>query len=167
MPGLGTQPTTDDIAGYTGVDQKVLSRTMEDAPPNTVIHMDDLPWVAWIDPKTGEKNTKVISKPLLPEEERYGAAIVWTEPGFTSTAHWHKSDTLYVVLSGEWEVEGEGTYRPGDYRWVQAGTAYGVESTGTGHAEILLVSFGPGGRFDPDEFPPPNGDTRDRPNAKK
>src|SRR5262249_14955681 len=124
MSGLGMQPTPDDISSYTSVEQTEPLRTTEDAPPNTVIHMDDLPWVAWIDPQTGERNTKVISKPLLPERERYSAAIVWTEPGFTSSPHWHQSDTLYVVLSGEWEVEGEGTYRPGDYRWVKGGTAY-------------------------------------------
>jgi quercetin dioxygenase-like cupin family protein len=163
---IGSQPTRADISGYA-TSESGTDRTMEDAPPNTVLNLDMLPWMAWIDPRSGEKNEKVISKALLPEREQYSASIVWTEPGFTSNAHWHKSDTLYVVLSGEWEVEGEGTYRPGDYRWVQGGTAYGVEATGTTHAQILIISFGPSGRFDADEVPAPNGDTRDRPNAKK
>ena len=161
MTGLGTQPTPAEISDFASVDYHP-SRTEDDVPANTILRMDDLPWVGWIDPRTGEKNTTVLSKSLLPDSKNHSAAIVWTEPGFTSSPHWHPSDTLYVVLSGEWHIEGEGTYRPGEYRWVPGGTAYGVESTGSEHAQILLISFGPGGRFDADKVPAPNGDVRKR-----
>ena len=42
-------------------------------------------------------------------------------PNATLGAHSHPCDTLYVIQSGEFIVDGEDTYRPGDLRWVKAG----------------------------------------------
>ena len=152
-------PSLDDVAWYSSVDHSP-EVTDEQVPPNTILHMDDLPWIGFIDPRTKEPNPKVLAKALLPTASPYPAALVWHAPGFTSSPHWHRSDTLYIVKSGELHVKGEGVYRPGDYRWVRGGTAYDAEQAGDEPLESFLISFGPGGRFDADEIPAPNGDLR-------
>ena len=40
-------------------------------------------------------------------------------PNATLGLHSHPCDTLYVIQSGEFIVDGEGSYRPGELRWVQ------------------------------------------------
>ena len=35
--------------------------------------------------------------------------------------HSHPNDTLYVIRSGEFHIEGEGVFQPGDVRWVRGG----------------------------------------------
>ncbi len=97
---------------------------------------------------------------LLPRGRDYSAALIWPAPEFESSSHWHPSDTLYIPLSGELHVKGEGVYKPGDCRWVMGGTAYDAEQASDDPLESLLISFGPMGRFDADETPAPNGDTR-------
>ena len=59
--------------------------------------------------------------------------------------HSHPCDTLYIIQSGEFIVDGEGTYRPGELRWVQAGVTYGPERAGADGAVLLIVSTN--GRF--------------------
>ena len=51
-------------------------------------------------------------------------------PNATLGLHSHPCDTLYVIQSGEFIVDGEGSYRPGELRWVKAGVAYGPERAG-------------------------------------
>ncbi len=57
-------------------------------------------------------------------------------------AHAHPEDTLYVIRSGEFHVEGEDPYGPGDARWVRGGAVYGPEWAGAEGASILVVSLG-------------------------
>ena len=61
-------------------------------------------------------------------------------PNATLGVHSHPCDTLYIIQSGEFIVEGEKTYRPGDLRWVRAGVAYGPERSGDEGAVVLIVS---------------------------
>lgn len=61
-------------------------------------------------------------------------------PGATLGVHSHPSDTLYVIQSGEFQVDGEGTYRPGELRWVRSGVVYGPERAGPDGAVVLIVS---------------------------
>jgi mannose-6-phosphate isomerase-like protein (cupin superfamily) len=154
-------PSVDDVIEYASVDE-TPDYTDEQLPPNQIIHMDDLPWLGFIDPRTNVANPHVFAKVLMPADPRteYSASLIWHAPGFGSSPHWHKSDTLYIVMSGELHVKGEGVYRPGDYRWVRGGTAYDAEQAGDEPLETLLISFGPGGRFDADVTPAPNGDFR-------
>ena len=51
--------------------------------------------------------------------------------------HSHPCDTLYVIQSGEFIVDGEGSYRPGELRWVRAGVTYGPERAGPDGAVVL------------------------------
>jgi quercetin dioxygenase-like cupin family protein len=61
-------------------------------------------------------------------------------PNATLGVHSHPCDTLYVIESGEFIVDGEGTYRPGDLRWVRAGVMYGPERAGADGAVVMIVS---------------------------
>jgi quercetin dioxygenase-like cupin family protein len=61
-------------------------------------------------------------------------------PNATLGVHSHPCDTLYIIQSGEFIVDGERAYRPGDLRWVKAGVAYGPERSGPEGAAVLIVS---------------------------
>lgn len=61
-------------------------------------------------------------------------------PHATLGVHSHPCDTLYVIQSGEFIVDGEGSYRPGELRWVRAGVTYGPERSGPDGAVLLIVS---------------------------
>jgi len=61
-------------------------------------------------------------------------------PHATLGVHSHPCDTLYVIQSGEFIVDGEGSYRPGELRWVKAGVVYGPERAGPDGTVLLIVS---------------------------
>ena len=61
-------------------------------------------------------------------------------PNASLGVHSHPCDTLYIIESGEFIVDGEGSYRPGDLRWVPAGVAYGPERAGPDGAVVMIVS---------------------------
>jgi quercetin dioxygenase-like cupin family protein len=63
-------------------------------------------------------------------------------PGTLVTQHSHTSDTLYVFKAGEFTIEGEGTFRAGDVRFVRGGHAYGPEWAGDEGATLLIISVG-------------------------
>jgi hypothetical protein len=54
--------------------------------------------------------------------------------------HEHGSDTLYIVKEGEFHIEGERVYYPGDVRFVAKGHAYGPEWAGPHGAKLLIVA---------------------------
>jgi quercetin dioxygenase-like cupin family protein len=62
-------------------------------------------------------------------------------PGARLGLHSHPTDTLYVFRSGEFLIEGEGTFVPGDVRWVRGGVEYGPESAGPEGAVALVVAL--------------------------
>jgi hypothetical protein len=71
-------------------------------------------------------------------------------PDYVEARHCHEADTVYVITAGEMAVPGEGTYRPGDVRWVRAGTFYGPEAAGPSGCEFLIIGAGrPDMRFEP------------------
>jgi quercetin dioxygenase-like cupin family protein len=61
-------------------------------------------------------------------------------PNATLGVHSHPCDTLYVIQSGEFIVDGEGSYGPGELRWVRAGVVYGPERAGADGAVLLIIS---------------------------
>jgi hypothetical protein len=54
-------------------------------------------------------------------------------------------------------VEGEGSFFPGEIRWVRGGFAYGAEGAGPEGCEFFFFSLGPYGQHDPDVEPAPLG----------
>jgi Cupin domain. len=124
-----------------------------------VIHVDDQPWVDYED-ETGFIPQGAAVKPLIDPETGHTFMLTRFAPNYRAPSHWHPSDTIYIITQGEFSVEGEGTYRPGDVRWVKGGTAYGSESAGPDGCEFYIVSMGPFDVHDPEKVPPPNGDWR-------
>jgi hypothetical protein len=68
--------------------------------------------------------------------------LVRFPPNDVRVAHSHHDDIFYVFVAGENHVEGEGTYRAGDVRWVRAGHVYGPEKTGPDGASWWVISKG-------------------------
>jgi hypothetical protein len=63
-------------------------------------------------------------------------------PNYVERRHWHEADTFYIITAGEMGVGDEGTYRPGDVRWVRARTFYGPETAGPEGCEFILIGAG-------------------------
>ena len=63
-------------------------------------------------------------------------------PDYVEQPHWHEADTFYIVTAGEMRVGNEGSYHPGDVRWVRAGTFYGPETAGPDGCEFILIGAG-------------------------
>ena len=61
---------------------------------------------------------------------------------FHAGLHWHPHDTIYVITRGEMRIGDEGSFGPGDIRWVKAGHAYGPEEAGEGGLQFHLFSLG-------------------------
>ncbi len=62
-------------------------------------------------------------------------------PGARLGLHSHPTDTLYIFRSGEFIIEGEGSFGAGDLRWVRSGVEYGPESAGSEGAVALVVAL--------------------------
>lgn len=63
-------------------------------------------------------------------------------PNFFAGIHWHPYDTLYFVVEGEMLIGPEGSFKPGDVRWVKAGHPYGNEEAGAEGVRFFLISMG-------------------------
>lgn len=61
-------------------------------------------------------------------------------PGARLAQHSHPADTLYIFQQGEFHIEGEGSFHPGDIRCVKGGLAYGPEWAGPEGAVLLIVA---------------------------
>jgi hypothetical protein len=129
------------------------------------IRLDDLPW------DTFATDDELVALEGVQEGSDFKALIepstdklfiyVRFPPHFVAPEHWHTSPTIYIITKGEFHVDGEGTYRAGDFRWVEGGFAYGAESAGEEGCEFYLGSLGPFGTFEPKFTPPPGGSWKD------
>lgn len=127
-----------------------------DLGPRQVIHIDDAAPAT----KGGERiDSPITISPLVAPECDLAVLTFTLPPNYVGKLHWHPADTVYVIRRGEFIVEGEGTYRVGDIRWVKAGTAYGPECAGPEGCEVVLIAKGtfPLPTHDPAIDPPPNG----------
>jgi ectoine hydroxylase-related dioxygenase (phytanoyl-CoA dioxygenase family) len=92
------------------------------------------------DPTSPESTVRMFSDGL----GQHGApfvVLVNDPPNHTRPAHFHHGDVLYVYVQGEHHVEGEGSYRAGDVRWVRARHAYGPETTGPDGGSWWVLSY--------------------------
>lgn len=128
--------------------------------PNTVIELDALPWVPYSD--SGDPaESSVWTKTVVDPASGHHVMLIRLLPGLPGRAHWHTSDTLYIMRRGELHIDGEGTYGPGSFRWVRGGFAYAPEIPGPEGAEFYFISMGPYGLSYLDEGEPPLGSWRD------
>lgn len=125
-----------------------------------IIDVDAQPWVDVVD-ETGFIPEGAATKTLVDPDSGNTFLLTRFAPNAEFPGHWHPSDTIYIITQGEFSVEGEGTYVPGDIRWVRGGTSYGSESAGPDGCEFYILSVGPFAVHDPTVDPPPNGTWRD------
>jgi hypothetical protein len=111
----------------------------------------------------GEIDRDTWRKTIVDPETGHAVFYVRFGPNQSTGAHWHPSDTMYVVTSGTLIVEGEGTYGVGEVRLVQGGHAYLSEGAGPEGCEFYFVSLGPFGRYEPGESPASPGGPRSGP----
>lgn len=124
--------------------------------PMKVIPADDIPWTDFIDP-SGWISPGASLKRLTNGETNLSLTAFRFAPNFVAPSHWHDNDTVYIIRSGVFIVEGEGTFVPGDVRWVQGGTAYGSEQAGPEGCEVWLISTGASAIRNPAVEAPPRG----------
>lgn len=121
-------------------------------------------WLPYVD-DSGFVPEGAFTKPLMDPATGHTFLAAKFEPNFVAPSHWHPSDTIYIITSGEFIIEGEGSYGPGDVRWVKGGTAYGREQAGPEGVEFLLVSLGEFDLVNPEERTPPQGHWHENPPA--
>ena len=121
------------------------------------IHIDDVEWESFTDPGEPGRSPGPWVRWLVDPASGNRVMHVRSDAGRKAAAHWHLSDTVYIVTKGEFIVEGEPTYRVGDLRWVRGGFAYGPEQSGPEGCEYLFISLGPYDKIDPDVRKPPLG----------
>jgi len=93
------------------------------------------------DPTT-ESGEIFLFEDALGQNGRPFVFMVEDPPNKTRARHYHHEDVLYVYVSGEHDIEGEGTYRAGDLRWTRAGHVYGPETTGAQGGSWWVISYG-------------------------
>lgn len=128
--------------------------------PQHPIHLEDIGWEL---PDSGglERPAGVELKVVTTAECELAVLVFRFPPNHLSPVHWHPADTVYMIRAGEFIVDGEGTYYPGDVRWVKAGTVYGPERSGPQGCEVMLIANGtyPLAIYDPQVTPPPERST--------
>ncbi len=124
-------------------------------PERTAIDLAALPWEIFRDASGRDLGVRLkwIIDPALGKN----CMLLQLPPHHRAKAHWHASDSLYVVTRGELLIEGEGAFVRGQLRWVRGGFAYGPEGAGPEGCEFFYFSLGPYGQHDPDLEPPPLG----------
>jgi hypothetical protein len=124
--------------------------------PMKIIPTESIPWVSFIDP-TGWIDPGCELKRLTNPECDVRLELLRFPPNFVAPSHWHETDTVYIVMRGVFTVEGEGDYKPGDARWVKAGTAYGRETAGPDGCDVYFITAGAPAIRNPEVDPPPRG----------
>lgn len=107
--------------------------------PTWRVTPSELPVHAAHDPEhiDGSIEVRIVSRQPLVLENTFA-------PGTRVAAHSHGCDTLYVFAAGEFHIEGEGVFGPGDIRFVRAGHVYGPEWAGPEGAVLQIIGLAPG-----------------------
>jgi hypothetical protein len=131
--------------------------TFAPLPFRTPISVDEIEPAVYAVDASGKPDLDTWRKTIVDPDEGDAIFYVRFGPNQSTGAHWHPSDTAYIVTKGTLIVAGEGEYTAGQVRRVPGGFAYGSEGAGPEGCEFYFVSLGPFGRFDPDVDPPPRG----------
>ena len=109
------------------------------------MRLEDLPWLPGRVLLDGDPNDTSVVVKFLGEDLEKGPWCTYIKfgPGVEEPSHWHHHDTIYIFMAGEMTIGDEGTFRPGDVRWVRTGHFYGPETAGPEGAEFFLISAGP------------------------
>ena len=89
----------------------------------------------------GDKHGRETSKVRTFNE---GNQYIWEaslKPNYVAESHWHPYDIVQIFLEGEFICEGEGSFFPGDIRWVKAGQST-IEGAGSEGSRFYLIALG-------------------------
>ena len=89
----------------------------------------------------GDKHGRETSKVRTFNE---GNQFIWEaslKPNYVAESHWHPYDIVQIFLEGEFICEGEGSFFPGDIRWVKAGQST-IEGAGSVGSRFYLIALG-------------------------
>ena len=91
----------------------------------------------YFEDKHGRETSKV-RKLITGEQYIWEASL---RPGYLAESHWHPYDIVQIFLEGEFTAEGEGSFYPGDVRWVKAGHS-SIEGAGSDGSRFYLIALG-------------------------
>ena len=69
---------------------------------------------------TNGRETSMVRTLITGDEYIWEASL---RPNYVAESHWHPYDIVQIFLEGEFTAEGEGSFYPGDVRWVKAGAS--------------------------------------------
>ncbi len=87
--------------------------------------------------KHGRK-TSMVREFITGDEYIWEASL---EPNYVAESHWHPFDIVQIFLEGEFIAKNEGSFFPGDVRWVKAGHS-SVEGAGNQGCRFYLIALG-------------------------
>lgn len=91
----------------------------------------------YFEDKHGRETSKV-RKLITGEQYIWEASL---RPGYVAESHWHPYDIVQIFLEGEFIAKDEGSFYPGDVRWVKAGHS-SVEGAGMDGSRFFLIALG-------------------------
>ena len=87
---------------------------------------------------THGRKTSMVREFVTGDEYIWEASL---EPNYVAESHWHPFDIVQIFLEGEFIAEGEGSFFPGDIRWVKAGHS-SVEGASDQGSRFYLIALG-------------------------
>ena len=87
---------------------------------------------------THGRKTSMVREFVTGDEYIWEASL---EPNYLAESHWHPFDIVQIFLEGEFIVEDEGSFFPGDIRWVKAGHS-SVEGASDQGSSFYLIALG-------------------------
>ena len=87
---------------------------------------------------THGRKTSMVREFVTGDEYIWEASL---EPNYLAESHWHPFDIVQIFLEGEFIVEDEGSFFPGDIRWVKAGHS-SVEGASDQGSRFYLIALG-------------------------
>ena len=87
---------------------------------------------------THGRKTSMVREFVTGDEYIWEASL---EPNYVAESHWHPFDIVQIFLEGEFIVEDEGSFFPGDIRWVKAGHS-SVEGASDQGSRFYLIALG-------------------------
>ena len=85
-----------------------------------------------------ERKTSMVREFVTGDEYIWEASL---EPNYVAESHWHPFDIVQIFLEGEFIAKNEGSFYPGDVRWVKAGHS-SVEGAGKEGCRFYLIALG-------------------------
>ena len=121
------------------------------------IRIADIEWEDFTDPDEPDREPGPFVRWLVDPASGNRVMHVKSWAGRNAAAHWHLSDTVYLVTKGEFIVEGEEPYREGDLRWVRGRVRLRPGAVGARRLRVPVLQPRPLRQARPRRAPAPAG----------